>query len=301
MWMYTIAKVICVANTAVQTLLKTTVTDLSESDEESSKVFNKLGAISALSFLFGILLGSQIADYARGIDYIHLLVISNIVVCIGKCISVCLIKTLPRVASKGNKSAEKDDSLPQGPLQQITSVYENLKKLVTSPRFWDIFTMKLLMEYGFFMYYNSSALTLRTDYSVSDKYIGFIITGIMVFSVGSNLIISKVKAKFYPTDPGYLKIWHFTLVQALAYLTLTLASSLPLFIMAMVANSCAKTFIDSSLNDLLLAKTESAEKGIVMSSYDNVFSIGQVLGPVTAGTASEIFGIRSSFMLSGVS
>ncbi|CAH1982929.1 unnamed protein product [Acanthoscelides obtectus] len=294
MWLYSTAKVICVANTAVQTLLKTTVTDLCASDEESSKVFNKLGAFNSIAFLFGIVLGSHIADYERGIDYAYLLIISNIVVSIG------LVKTLPRVDSKGTKHDDKDVGLIEGALKEVQSVYIDLKKLVVSPRYWDIFTIHLLIECGFFMYYNSSGLTLRTQHNMSEKYIGYLITLIMVVSVGCRLVMSKMKSKFYPTDLGYLMLWHSTLAEALAYLTLALTSSLAVFVLAMAAVSCAKTFIDTALNNLLLSRTEASEKGIVISSFDNVVSVGQVLGPLLAGTVSEIFGIRSSYIVGAV-
>ncbi|KAG5871800.1 hypothetical protein JTB14_034067 [Gonioctena quinquepunctata] len=283
LFIFFIARTICVFGAPVQALLNTVLTSLKK--ESQSAFLNKLGVCIGVAIVFGALIGGFISEFEHGIFLSYLLMTFNTL------LSIALLNQLPSA-----KDEKKEKKKPTGSFYGgFKSTIHNLKNVFLSDRYWEVMAIKAFYEISTGMVNTNFVYMMSTVFGMHGREMGYFISFFCICGIMSNVIQMKVNDIIYPNDKGYVKIFHGSVLTSIGYMGITFTSSYYLFILSIFITCIGRSLLEPAIMQLLLSKVDEKEKGTVMSSFDSIRSLSELVHPIATGTMVETFGPRSIY------
>ncbi|RZC34020.1 major facilitator superfamily domain-containing protein 9-like [Asbolus verrucosus] len=241
---------------------------------------NKIQALMGFAFIFGSLISGHLSEYENGMKYIFALISAGFAVNFGL---ICLIKD----AKVERKKQEKQSF---NIFKEISLAAQNLRN-VNWPKYWDLFVIKLIIDFSFNVFQFNSGLILLKRFGIVGKSFGYVIATMGIIGIATNLAMMTVKRHLYSKDDsGLTRLLHGNILLIITYLGFGLNTNFSLFIAYLVPMSVARTLIEATFTEVLLGRASPDEKGSIMGTFDSTLSLGGLVAPVLSGVIADSWG-----------
>lgn len=279
------ARAICAFGSPTQTLLRTTITDVIP--DSNGTIMNKIGAILSICFMGGALLSGFLSEYPYGVNLVFLLISINLAVSF----------LITNILLEGRtKPGDKKQVVNSNIFENFQIIVKNVKHLQWS-QYWEVFTIKGLLEFSYGLMQMNMGLVLLNHFNIDGRYMGYNFCLIGVVSILTNLVFLKLNSTYYKKDKGYIRILHGCTLLALSYLGLGTSSVYIIFLCFMTTMIISRTVLDSTLFELLNSKVNESEKGTIVSLFDGVLSLSELIAPIISSILVTFYGEQFTLLL----
>nr|XP_023014223.1 uncharacterized protein LOC111503995 isoform X1 [Leptinotarsa decemlineata] len=280
-----LGKVLCVFGSCVPSLLNTVLTTLKK--EDRTKVLNKMNISAGLAIMSGGLTGGYISDF--GVIYAYLFTST---LCY---LSIILTRQLPET---GPSKKEDETAQNKGFQEHMKSTLNNLRNIITSDRYWDVFAIKGCLEMIYSLLQKSIVYLWIVLHHLSGKQMGLTLAFSSSFGMITNLAMIKLNKIIYPSDDSFVKLKHGSLLMTLSFMGFYLTTNFKLHIFFGITASMSRAIMEPAIMGLMLEKVEGSNKGVVMSSFDSLRSLIEICSPLLMGVLVEVLGPQGVFLFS---
>ncbi|XP_023311475.1 uncharacterized protein LOC111692026 [Anoplophora glabripennis] len=282
------ARTLCAFGSPMQTLLRTTITDVMP--DSDSIISNKIGAVLSICFMSGALISGFLSEYSYGVNLVFLLISINLA------LSFLITKTLPEERSKPK---DKKQATNSNSLEKFQIIFRSMKHLEWS-HYWELFIIKGFLEFSYGLMQINMGLVLLNHFKIDGRYLGYNFCLIGVVSIITNLVFVKLNNTYYKKDKGYLRILHGCSLLALSYLGLGMSSVYFIFLCFMITMVVSRTLLDSTLFELLNNTVNESEKGRIISLFDGVLSLSELISPIFSSILVTLYGEKFTLLLCSI-
>ncbi|XP_030758253.1 major facilitator superfamily domain-containing protein 9-like [Sitophilus oryzae] len=278
-----VSRLIAAFGSPCNILLRTIVTDIYKTTEEKKAFFDKAAPVLSISFLGGTLLSGFLSELNNGfLKVFMLLVVAN-------SLSVYIASTILPIDDKPQKPTE-NTSITTKALKELKSAAVNIKT-ISWPRYWDIFLIKGCYDFSMTIILSNLGLILLNEFGIQGRKMGYVFLFTGVSGVASNILKMKLK-KVFDKIPDYNKVIYAGTVLFITYIGLSSAGSIYTFMFFLVALCMTRSFIETTLTEIITTKTQETDKGKVIAAFENLSPLAFFVVPATSGFVAEIFGQR---------
>lgn len=160
--------------------------------------------------------------------------------------------------------------------------------------------MKGLFEFSYGLMQMSMGLMLLNHFNIDGRYTGYIFCIIGIVSIITNLVFVKLNNTYYKNDKGHLRILHGSILLILSYLGLSISPVYSIFLCFITTMVISRTVLDTTLFELLNHKVSDDEKGTIVSFFDGVLSLSELVAPISSSILISIHGERFVIFLCSV-
>ncbi|VVC97601.1 unnamed protein product [Leptidea sinapis] len=273
-----------------QLLTKALVPEYENDEKVQSVIFGKMAAISGMGMTLGPITGGHIAeDYPEnGFFYI------GMIVCLCFLLNAGCIYFLPQGKIQTMKKTEKKNP-NQNFLQVIySSSQQSVQELskVKWSQYWDLFMFKALLGFAMGVYYSNYALYLKTQYDLSPKHTGYVISFQGIIGAMSSLCMGIIN-KQYPYDKDFsVRNYHVFLLLSISVAGLCLSHNIWVYSLWLVPLSIGNAVGRLVTLEMILRKGDKEHKGTLIGASNSVASLSGVLSPMAAGLIGQFFGVQ---------
>lgn len=200
---------------------------------------------------------------------------------------------------KKSNSEIKKQSSNSKIFEKFQVVFRNIKKLELS-KYWELFTIKGLLEFSYGLMQMTMGLMLLNQFNIHGRHTGYIFCIIGVVSIITNLIFVKLNNTYYKKDKGYLRLLHGCSLLVLSYLGLGISPVYSIFLCFITTMIISRTVLDTTLFELLNHKVSDKEKGTIVSLFDGVLSLSELVAPLSSSILVSVYGERFAMLLCSV-
>lgn len=294
------------ANSPVLILLKTLTTNIVKTNQASA--LNKMATMGSLCFLCGLLIVSYFAEHweFHGLIIIYLISFSSNIVSIcmyvkNKILNINTLFNLGLVQCLPDEIKKDQNEEVAKPFSVIVrSTASSLKQIPLSRKYRDIFVMKACMDFSYGIIMTNLGFIFRQVYYLHEQEISIIMIVFGAFNIVTNLCLVKLNKswKYSDTSKGIRKALVGALVMALCYLLLSFLDIVGYILIALIIVIMARTFLDSTITEALLFRTENNNKGIIFSTAENVYLMFDIICPIASSFFIEMYGYQSNYIIS---
>ncbi|KAL4706622.1 hypothetical protein ACJJTC_009034 [Scirpophaga incertulas] len=273
-----------------QMLTKALVPDYEKSKQVQSSAYGRMAAISGAGITVGPVIGGHIAedmDPENGFIFIAFLV--------GICfvINAGLVYFLPKPL-KTHRKRQKKNMLE---LNILYSFYNNIKMSVLElfkiewTDYWDIFTFKALVGFAMGVYYSNYALYLKTQFELTPKYIGYVISFQGVIGSVSSFFMGSIN-DLYKHDTDYsLRNLHVFILLTLSLLGIIISHNVYMYVIWLIPLAIGNAVGRLITLEMILRRCHGDHRGTLIGASNSVRSITGVVSPMVAGLIGQYFGV----------
>lgn len=288
-------------------LLKALIADNTPTEKQAT-IYGNLGAFAALGIILGPILAGIIMDSDNG--FFKLALITSALTVVNICKSpankpletdtfiVGVVSFVPASTPKKPKGdKDKQLSFYENVHQELAKVVSNFKSLDWN-LYWDIFTLRFLVEAASQMFYSSFGLILIEAFEFSQKQMGYMLALHALLIIVFNLTNGFVKGRLYKDDrDGVMRIKHALFLQAVNFVGFSLAASWWVFGLFMVPFSFARVLTDTTWTEVLVLRTKESDRGTVTGAFESIMPLAGLIVPVVSGLAIDLCGISAPSFL----
>ncbi|KAJ8929711.1 hypothetical protein NQ314_017572 [Rhamnusium bicolor] len=202
---------------------------------------------------------------------------------------------LPKeVASKIN-----DSTVFQSIKKELEIAVSNLRH-TNWHNYWDIFAIKGAIDLSYGIMQTNVGIIVLTIFNAEGRFMGYMISVIGIASILTNIIMLKLNQTVYINDKGYTRILHGSSLLVLSYLGLGLSSLFSIFVFFMATMSISRALLDSTLNEILNSKINNNDKGKMISIFDSILSLTELIAPILSSLIANIYGVQFVILLCSV-
>lgn len=194
------------------------------------------------------------------------------------------------------KPGDKKQVVNSNIFENFQIIVKNVKHLQWS-QYWEVFTIKGLLEFSYGLMQMNMGLVLLNHFNIDGRYMGYNLCLIGVVSILTNLVLLKLNNTYYKKDKGYIRILHGCTLLALSYLGLGTSSVYIIFLFFMTTMIISRTVLDSTLFELLNSKVNESEKGTIVSLFDGVLSLSELIAPIISSILVTFYGEKFTLLL----
>ncbi|XP_038220184.1 major facilitator superfamily domain-containing protein 9-like [Zerene cesonia] len=273
-----------------QLLTKALVPEYEKDEKKQSVIFGKMAAISGMGMTLGPVIGGHIAEDfpENGFFYISLIVATVFIVNAG-CVNM-----LPKTSIKIKKNAAKKN--PEHNFLQL--IYFNSKQSVEEltkvewSQYWDMFIFKALLGFSMGVYYSNYALYLKTQYDLTPKHVGYVISLQGIIGAVSSFSMGYINS-YYPNDQDFsVRNYHVFLLLSISILGLCLSYNIFIYTLWLVPMSIGNAVGRLVTLEMILRKKDKEHKGTLIGASNSIASLSGVLSPMAAGLIGHYLGVK---------
>lgn len=191
--------------------------------------------------------------------------------------------------SKGNEKPAK--------LNVAKMIYYELNKVLNNFRslnwnvYRDLFLLKFMLEMSFHSFYSSFGLVLITQFSYSQKQVGYTLAVHAFLFVLFNPLYATVKSTFYKRDKtGVKRIQHAFFLLTITFIGFIVAGNWWIYTFFMIPFSAVRVLADTTFTEILVFITGDKDKGTVMGAFESLMSLSGLTTPLVMGLVTDIWG-----------
>ncbi|KAJ0178884.1 hypothetical protein K1T71_005659 [Dendrolimus kikuchii] len=274
-----------------QMLTKALVPDYERNEEKQSAIYGRMSAISGGGITLGPIIGGHILEDnpEGGFTFISLIV--------GICfiINAGLVYFLPKPSRRAAKRKHSDQVVISKNL--ISSFYTSIKQSfvemykVQWSLYWDVFILKALVGFAMGVYYSNYALYLKTQFDLTPKYIGYVISFQGVVGSVSSFFMGYINS-FYHSDNDYSqRNFHVFLFMSISLLGLIVSFNVYMYIVWLVPLAIGNAIGRLVTLEMVLKRSHGEHRGTLIGASNSVRSLSGVVAPMVAGLIGQFVGI----------
>ncbi|XP_044263123.1 major facilitator superfamily domain-containing protein 9-like [Tribolium madens] len=274
-----ISRILSTFGTQITILIKSLLDDNIKTKETKMTVIYRMQAIGGIAFISGALIGGHLSEHESGFTIIFALI--SLMVAVNFAL-ICLIAD--------THTKEKKSKPPMQITSELKNAAANLTK-VNWPKYWDLFTMKLIVDFVMNVMQFNLALILHQRFGISGKLFGYVFAIASVVSIVTSLAMSKAQKSLYKSDDsGLQRLKHGFVLLTLACLGLGLSQNFTLFFLSLLPTSVTRVLFESTFTEIILARASAQEKGSIMGTFETTLSLGGLTAPLISGIVSDFWG-----------
>ncbi|XP_026496826.2 major facilitator superfamily domain-containing protein 9-like [Vanessa tameamea] len=272
-----------------QLLTKALVPDFEKNERKQSNIYGKMAAISGMGITLGPVIGGHIVE-----DYpIHGFSFIGGVVSICFLINAGLAMLLPNVNTPAKRKPDKSSS--QNVFSTLLSCtkqsFVELSKVKWS-KYWTIFMFQASNSFAMGVYYSSYALYLKTQFGLTPKHIGYVVSVQGVIGALSSFLIGYINS-FYGHDEGYtLRNYHVFLLTTLSLLGICLSFNVIMYSILLIPLAIGNAVGRLVTLEMVLKRSHGDHRGTLIGASNSVRSLSGVVAPIIAGMVGEFLGVE---------
>nr|XP_026496826.1 major facilitator superfamily domain-containing protein 9-like [Vanessa tameamea] len=272
-----------------QLLTKALVPDFEKNERKQSNIYGKMAAISGMGITLGPVIGGHIVE-----DYpIHGFSFIGGVVSICFLINAGLAMLLPNVNTPAKRKPDKSSS--QNVFSTLLSCtkqsFVELSKVKWS-KYWTIFMFQACNSFAMGVYYSSYALYLKTQFGLTPKHIGYVVSVQGVIGALSSFLIGYINS-FYGHDEGYtLRNYHVFLLTTLSLLGICLSFNVIMYSILLIPLAIGNAVGRLVTLEMVLKRSHGDHRGTLIGASNSVRSLSGVVAPIIAGMVGEFLGVE---------
>ncbi|CAG9559672.1 unnamed protein product [Danaus chrysippus] len=272
-----------------QLLTKALVPDYEKVESKQSQIYGKMAAISGVGITLGPIFGGHIVE-----DFPHYgFTIIGAIVSTFFLINTGLIYMLPKTDSTIKTKAQTKNA-SQNFLQSLLScskqTFLELSK-VEWPKYWKIFMFQALNSFAMGVYYSSYALYLKTQFGLTPKNIGYVVSIQGVIGAISSFLMGRINS-LYVHDKDYsIRNNHVFLLLSMSLLGICLAFNIYMYSMLLIPLAVGNAVGRLVTLEMVLKRSKGDHRGTLIGASNSVRSLTGVVAPMVAGFIGEFFGI----------
>ncbi|KOB66723.1 Major facilitator superfamily domain-containing protein 9, partial [Operophtera brumata] len=272
-----------------QMLTKAMVPDYEANVQKQGEIYGRMMAISGVGITVGPIIGGHIAEDYReyAITYI------SVIVGVAFLINAGMVFFLPTAIY--SKTQRKSSNVPARNLLYsiLPSLKQSFVKLynIKWSHYWDAFLLKGLVGFAMGTYYSNYGVYLRTQYVLSPKYVGYIISfhG-MVGSIASYYM--GFINSFYIHDKDYSqRNFHAFLLMTTSMLGMILSINVYSYTVCLIPLAIGNAVSRLITLEMVLKRCHGDHRGSLIGASNSVRSLSGVLSPMVAGLIAEYIGV----------
>ncbi|KAM3967390.1 major facilitator superfamily domain-containing protein 9-like [Aphomia sociella] len=157
--------------------------------------------------------------------------------------------------------------------------------------YWDIFLFKALVGFAMGVYYSNYAIYLKTQYQLTPKYVGYVISFQGVIGSISSFFIGYINS-FYESDVDYsLRNCHVFVLLSLSLAGLIISFNVLTYVIWLVPLAIGNAIGRLVTLEMILKRSHGDHRGTLIGASSSVRSLSGVVAPMIAGFIGEYFGI----------
>ncbi|XP_017782047.1 PREDICTED: major facilitator superfamily domain-containing protein 9-like isoform X2 [Nicrophorus vespilloides] len=241
--------------------------------EEQSEIYAKVGALGAIAFILGPIIGGHIAEADYGFKKLGFL-LSGLTAA-----SLVIIFSLKPKKVAAISDAKKGAAF----------------KTMFEPKWRILFSLNFLISIVYSTFYQTFGMILNESFGASHREVGYVIAFHSLVLIFANLYAKQIKSAF---ADDVRRIARFSVTGLLiTFISYYLLPSFWAMVAVMLPFSFCRTLLDVTFNDILIRGVQDGEKGQVMGAYDSVDMMAGLVTPLLCGLLAEQFGYNFCILL----
>ncbi|XP_023950521.2 major facilitator superfamily domain-containing protein 9 [Bicyclus anynana] len=270
-----------------QLLTKALVPDYEGDEKKQSAIYGKMAA--GVGITIGPVIGGHIVE-----DYpIHGFSVAGLLVCIFFIINACLVYQLPKVNIPVRQKSNPESSS----LNILQSIWSSSKQSVVQlskvewSTYWIVFTFQALNSFAMGAYYSSYALNLKTQFGLTPKHIGYVVSFQGVIGAISSFMMGYINS-FYTHDKDFsIRNFHVFVLLCTSLLGICLSVNVFMYTILLMPLAIANAVGRLVTLEMILKKSHGDHRGTLIGASNSVRSLSGVVAPLIAGFIGEFFGV----------
>lgn len=179
----------------------------------------------------------------------------------------------------------------------INSLYTSIKQPVIElykvewSLYWDVFLYKALVGFAMGVYYSSYSIYLNTQYDLSPKYIGYVISFQGVIGSISSFFIGYIN-RFYKNDTDYsVRNFHVFVLLSLSLTGLVSSFNIYFYVIWLIPLAIGNAIGRLVTLEMILKRSHGDHRGTLIGASNSVRSLSGVVAPMVAGIIGEYLGV----------
>ncbi|KAF9801722.1 hypothetical protein SFRURICE_014876 [Spodoptera frugiperda] len=277
-----------------QMLTKALVPDYEKNEQRQAEIYGKMAAISGAGITLGPVIGGHIAEDHPENGFLLVAVV------VGICfvINSGLVYFLPKIDSKVSKKKVASKTTKGGAQTSLlVTLYSSVRQSVVELfhidwiKYWDIFMFKALIGFAMGVYYSNYSLFLKTEYELSPKYVGYVISFQGVIGSLSSFFIGYINS-FYLHDKDYsIRNMHVFLVTSMSLLGLALSFNVLMYAFWLIPLAVGNAIGRLVTLEMVLKRSDGDHRGTLIGASNSVRSLTGVVAPMVSGVIGEYYGV----------
>ncbi|XP_045765679.1 major facilitator superfamily domain-containing protein 9-like isoform X2 [Maniola jurtina] len=272
-----------------QLLAKASVPDYECDEMKQSVIYGKMFAICGVGIALGPIVGGHIVE-----DHpIHGFRFVAILVAICFLVNACLVYLLPKVnvpVRRKFNPTSSSHSILHSLLSCSKQSFVQLSKVEWS-KYWIIFMFQALSSFAMGVYVSNYALYLKTQYGLSPKYIGYVVSIQGVIGAISGFMMGYINS-FYTHDKDYsIRNYHVFILLSASLLGICLSINIVMYTALSIPLAIGNAVGRLVTLDMLLKRSHGDHRGTLIGASNSVRSLCQVVAPLVAGFIGEFFNV----------
>ncbi|XP_034829634.1 major facilitator superfamily domain-containing protein 9-like isoform X1 [Maniola hyperantus] len=272
-----------------QLLTKALVPDYERDEKKQSVIYGKMAAISGVGITIGPVVGGHIVE-----DHpIHGFSIAAVLVSICFFVNACLVYMLPKVNIPVRRKSDpttSSHSILQSLLSCSKQSFVQLSKVEWS-KYWTIFIFQALNSFAMSVYFSNYALYLKSQYGLSPKHIGYVVSIQGVIGVISSFMMGYINS-FYIHDKDYsVRNYHVFILLSASLLGICLSINIVMYTALLIPLAIGNAVGRLVTLEMVLKRSHGDHRGTLIGASNSVRSLSGVVAPLVAGFVGEFFGV----------
>lgn len=205
---------------------------------------------------------------------------------------------LPKIDSKVSKKKVASKTTKGGAQTSLlVTLYSSVRQSVVELfhidwiKYWDIFMFKALIGFAMGVYYSNYSLFLKTEYELSPKYVGYVISFQGVIGSLSSFFIGYINS-FYLHDKDYsIRNMHVFLVTSISLLGLALSFNVLMYAFWLIPLAVGNAIGRLVTLEMVLKRSDGDHRGTLIGASNSVRSLTGVVAPMVSGVIGEYYGV----------
>lgn len=205
-----------------------------------------------------------------------------------------LVYFLPKLDKKPIKRKEENKEIQTSLVNKLfSSVRQSFVELfhIDWFKYWDIFMFKALIGFAMGVYYSNYSLYLKTEYDLSPKYIGYVISFQGIIGSVSSFFIGYINS-FYIHDKDYsIRNLHVFIVTSISLLGLALSFNVIVYAFWLIPLAIGNAIGRLVTLEMVLKRSDGGHRGTLIGASNSVRSLTGVVAPMVSGVIGEFYGV----------
>ncbi|XP_069358151.1 major facilitator superfamily domain-containing protein 9-like isoform X2 [Maniola hyperantus] len=274
-----------------QLLTNALVPDYERDEKKQSVIYGKMFAICGVGIALGPVVGGHIVEEHP----IHGFRIGAVLVAICFLANACLVYLLPKVnvpVRRKSNPTTSSHSIVHSLLSCSKQSFVHLSKVEWS-KYWAIFMFQAINNFAMAVYVSNYTLHLKTQYGLSPKHIGYVVSIQGVIGAISSFMMGYINS-FYSHDEDYIiRNNHIFILKSASLLGMCLSTNIVMYTALLIPLAIGNAVGRLVALDMLLKRSHAYHRGTLIGASNSVRSLAGIVAPLVAGLVGEFFGVAS--------
>lgn len=272
-----------------QMLTRALVPDYENNQHKQAGIYGKMAAISGAGMTLGPVLGGHITEDNPDHGFLFISLVVGFCFAMNACI-IYFIPASQRRPLKPKMQGEVETNIITTVFRSVRQSFIELYHIKWSI-YWDVFMFKALISFAMGIYYSNYVSYLQTQYSLTPKYIGYVISFQSIVGSISSFFIGYINS-FYIHDKDYsIRNFHIFILLSVALIGLISSYSVWVYSFWLIPLAIGNATGRLVTLEMVLKKSQG-HAGTLIGASNSVRSLTGVVSPMVSGLIGEYIGAQ---------